>query len=149
MNTKTLKGVSTVALLLASLRATVPAGATPIFGFLGGAANSIDVYTYTCPAGLIGAAARVDDRDLPFNAALVQVALSKDGFPTSQAEAPNDAGGASIHAQVLDGFGSYTVAFKKTGVGVEAYRSDVFCVQAGIPLNILQNVSALQRRIDQ
>lgn len=150
MNTKTFKGVYTAVLLLAGVGATFPVLATSTGPqILGVAANSIDVFTFTCPAGLLGAAARVDDRDPPLNPALIQVVLGKDGVPTSERIAPNDGGGASLFAQVLDGPGLYAVAFKKTGFGVEAYNGDVFCVKASVPLNILFNVVDLQRRINQ
>ncbi|MGH8612474.1 MAG: hypothetical protein ACREYF_10670 [Gammaproteobacteria bacterium] len=147
MNTKTLKGLGTaVSLLLAAS----PALATSTgLQTLGAPANSIDVFTFTCPAGFIGAAARVDDREPPINPALMQVVLSKDGFPTVQQTAPDDAGGSSAFATVLDGSGLYAVVFKKTNVGIEAYIGDVFCVQPAVPLNILQNVVGLKRQINQ
>ncbi|MGH8604225.1 MAG: hypothetical protein ACREXR_16060 [Gammaproteobacteria bacterium] len=150
MNTKSLERVFAVALLFAGMGAAFPVLATPTGAqALGFAANSVDVFTFSCPAGFIGAAARVDDRDPPLNLALIQAVLSKDGIPTSQVTAPNDGGGTSLFAQVLDGPGSYAAVFKKTGLGVEAYSGDVFCVQASAPLNIILNVVNLQRRINQ
>jgi len=150
MNTKTLKNMSVAVLLLLGMGAAAPALATPTGGqALGFSANSIDVFTFTCPVGFIGAAARMDDI-APMNPARIQVVLGRDGLPTVQQTAPDDAGGLSPFATVLDGAGLYAVAFKKTGVGVEGYSSDVFCVQPnGGGLNILLNVFDLQRRINQ
>lgn len=150
MNTKAFKGAYTAVLLCAGVGATFPVLATSTgLRVLGAAANSIDVFTFTCPAGFIGAAARVDDRDPSVNLAQIQVVLGRDAVPTSESTAPNDGGGTSPLAQVLDGSGSYAVAFAKTGPGVEAYIGDLFCVQAQFPFNLLLNVVDLQRRISQ
>ena len=109
---------------------------------LGGSVNAIDVWTFTCPAG-VGVRARANVFDVaPINnPAFMQVVLGKAGFVSAQATdvlpVPFGEGGVSSPtAQVIGGSGLYTVAFKKTSTGTEGYVGTVVCCNvAGVCIN--------------
>ncbi|MGH8532405.1 MAG: hypothetical protein ACREV1_06635 [Gammaproteobacteria bacterium] len=132
MNTKTLKGMGVAASLLIGIGAASPALATVTPPqILGAAPNSIDVWTFGCPAGTVSAIARVHDTPVVFNAAaLMQVVLGEDGLPTVQATDFAEGGAPSPAVVVADGPGLYAMAFKKTAVGVDSYLGEAVCVTA-------------------
>lgn len=150
MNTKMFKGVGAAVSLFVGLGAASPVLADSSTGVqsLGAAANSIDVWTFSCP---IGARARVFDIT-PFNAAArMQAVLGKDGNPTREVTdlSPSPTGegdGPSPFAVVIDGPGLYAVAFKKTAGGVERYNGQAACVNAA---GVVTSNPVLTKRIDQ
>lgn len=150
MNTKMCKGVGAAVSLLLGMGIASPALATSTgVQALGAPANSIDVWTFRCPAGTVSARARVFDI-APDNDALMQVVLGQDSAPTVQMTDEDPAlrggedGGPSPHAVVPDGPGFYAMAFKKTAGGAEGYIGQADCVLSnGI------NNPILTRRINQ
>jgi hypothetical protein len=149
MKIKSIKKETLAVSMLGVLGSASPVMASSVLNVLGVLQNNVDVYTFSCPPGMgfIGATARVADLN-PIMPALMQVVVGKDGNPTVQRTAPNE--GLSTFANTLDGPGTYAVAFKKSTVGVEAYRGDVFCIRASLPLNTLINPpGGVQLRINQ
>ena len=146
MNTKTLKGMGAAASLLIGIGAASPVLATFTPGqVLGAAPNSIDVWTFSCPAGTASAIARVHDTPAVFNAAaLMQVVLGENGLPTDQETDFGEGGAPSAFAVVPDGPGLYAMAFKKTAGGVDSYIGEAYCVTAAGAFN-----PVLTRRINQ
>ncbi len=133
MNTKTLKAVTLAASLIAGMGAVSPAMATSTgVQSLGLAQNSVDVWTFSCPIFYNG---RATVEDLaPFvllNRA--QVVLGK-GPVTIQVQdnlpliTLGEGGASSAIAVVNQGAGLYAAAFKKTLLGVEGYRGNLYCV---------------------
>jgi hypothetical protein len=152
MNTKMFKGVGAATSLFVGLGAASPvlADSSTSVQLLGGTANSIDVWTFSCP---IGARARVFDvSTTPVNAAArMQAVLGKDGDPTREvtdlSPPPTGEGdGSSPFAVVIDGPGLYAVAFKKTAGGVERYEGQAACVNAD---GVVTSNPVLTKRIDQ
>lgn len=121
------------AALLSGLATTSPALATSTgIQMLGTAKNAIDVWTFTCPGSMGRPQANVSDIAPDSPLTYMQVVLGKAGFGSSQATdvlpIPSGEGGAaSPTVLVVGGSGLYTVAFKKTGVGVEFYTGKVVC----------------------
>lgn len=140
MNTNTLKAITVAVSLIAGMGAASPAMATATGAqSLEPAANAIDVFIFTCPAGFNRAQARVNDTTTTLNnPALMQVVLSKDGNPTVQRTdvfpvAAFGEGGTiadSTFADVGDGSGAYFMVFKKTAGGEESYIGEAFCRDA-------------------
>lgn len=140
MDTKTLRGFGIAVALLIGLIATSPALATStgVQG-LGAAVGAIDVWTFSCPAGVgVRARANVFDVAPVNNPAFMQVVLGKLAFLSSQTTdvasaagfVNGEGGGPSATAQVIGGSGLYAAAFKKTAVGGEGYVGNVICCNA-------------------
>lgn len=139
MNTKTLKATTLAISILAGIGATSPAMATPTGAqLLGVAQNSVDVWTFTCPAGWPWGRAAVQDTtviNLFLNNNRLQVVLGKAGFVSSQMQDNNTGlflwngeGGLSSAAAVVNGTpGLYAAAFKKTLIGAESYTGNLYC----------------------
>lgn len=132
MNTKMLKGMTAAVSLLTGIGAASPAMA----GFTGaqvlannGASPTIDVWTFTGPAGF-GGRARVSDLANPNNAPAVQVVLGHDSGPNLQVTDATDNNVFSAFTPVIPESGLYAMAFKKTGPDFEIYNGHGQCVNA-------------------
>lgn len=146
MNTKTLKVLSVALSLTGGIGATSPAMATltPGVQTLGVAQNSVDVWTFTCPALFPRGRAAVQDVLVPFSIAnQLQVALGQGALPINQVtdSLPLIAGGEgglfSPPAIVNGGAGvPYYAVFKKTAAGIESYSGDLYCTNIlGLRIN--------------
>jgi hypothetical protein len=152
MNTKMLKGISIAVSLLAGMGAASPALASPTgLQSLGVAQNSIDAWTFSCPAAFPNGRATVLDNPIPF-APLnqLQVALGKAPLATSQVtdvggQGGGEGGTTSPVAVVNGGAGLYVAVFKQTLLGGESYIGDLFCVD----LSGVRHNPILTRQINQ
>ena len=94
---------------------------------LGNSVNSIDVFTFTCPAGS-GPRARVNDSITPSPAGVsMQAVLGQSSVPTVQVTDTSDDGLPSAWTSIIPVAGSHVVAFKKTGAATESYNGEVQC----------------------
>lgn len=133
MNTKTLKAATLAASLIAGMSSVSPAMARSTgVQALGIAQNSVDVWTFSCPVFHNGRATVEDLAPFaPLNR--VQVVLGK-GLITNQVQdnlplvTLGEGGASSAVTVVNQGAGLYAAAFKKTLLGVEGYRGNLYCV---------------------
>ncbi|WP_394754407.1 hypothetical protein [Crenothrix sp.] len=147
MNTKNLKNMATALSMVAGMGIGSSAMAVNTGIQTLGNGNTVDAFTFTCPAGS-GGRARVNDRQNPNPVGVnMQVAIGHDSFPTRQAVDATDNGVPSAFTVVIAESGAYAATFKKTGAAAEIYSGDLQC--CNIAGNCAINPFNVVRRINQ
>lgn len=149
MNTYKQKTVAVTVSIIVGL-CTAPSAIATNTGLqtLGTPANSIDVFTFTCPAGS-GPRARVNDSITPSPVGVsMQAVLGQNSVPTVQVTDTSDDGLPSAWTSIIPVAGPHVVAFKKTGAAAESYNGEIqCCTSSAVCSNTAGNL--LIRQINQ